>query len=729
MAVNYKSVIVYTAATLAAVFLCVLIATVFFIQAAPKSLNVYQHIQKPQLTDKAGRILTLTFENQWNLYDVAAIHEMPRFLVNALVISEDARFFKHNGVDWRARGHAVWQNIRAGHAVRGASTLTEQVVRLWHPRERTLWSRWLEGIEAKQFEQRFSKIELLEFYFNQVPYAAQRRGVVQAARYYFARDLDTLNEKEMLALVVLVRAPGRYDLHRNSILVEKAIAQLLKRMYAQALIEKTLIDKINQQKLAIEYPKSPEGAEYFARHVYSLPPTSGVQRGRLPTTLDIDIQAVAQRILQQRLNNLHKRNASAAGMLVVDLKDNAILAWAVAHQKQDSAKSAAQWYDTVTVVRQPGSAIKPFVYALALEKGWTPATRINDAPLKEAVGFGQHDYRNYSRQYYGWISLRKALANSLNVPAVRTIQFVGASDLLQWLRRVGIRNLEQTVKVYGDGLALGNGELSLYELVQAYSVLARQGVYSPLRSLQAQPMQHTQMLSAQSASLIANILSDVQARSLEFSDAGVLNYPSQTAVKTGTSTNYRDAWTLAFNDRYLVGAWFGDLDQQAMQELTGSTGPALAVRSMMAELNRFRDTAALKMSAGLVRYSVCIEDGRLADKQCAAEPEWFDKRYLPTNKIQWGELASTYFIRQPNMSLQLAYDPRIPQNKQYFEFVINKPEDILKTEWRINGKLQSSPGGRYLWPVRRGQYSLSATIWLKSTKEVKTLSAVKFSVR
>ncbi|HEY3515677.1 MAG TPA: biosynthetic peptidoglycan transglycosylase, partial [Gammaproteobacteria bacterium] len=165
-----------------------------------------------QVLDRRGEPLNATFTNGWNLYDAVPLHDIPPFLRTAFVIAEDKRFFEHHGPDWRARLSAAWTNVQSGRAVRGASTISEQVVRMLHPRPRSVWSRWLEGFEARELEQRFTKNEILAFYLNQVPYAANRRGVRQAASYYFDRDLATLSKKEMLALAVLVRAPTRFDL-------------------------------------------------------------------------------------------------------------------------------------------------------------------------------------------------------------------------------------------------------------------------------------------------------------------------------------------------------------------------------------------------------------------------------------------------------------------------------------------------------------------------------------
>ena len=243
--------------------------------------------------------------------------------------------------------------------------------------------------------------------------------------------------------------------------------------------------------------------------------------------------------------------------------------------------------DAVRAPRQPGSAMKPLLYGLALDSGWTAATVIDDSPLAADVGPGLHAYQNYSRRFYGPIGLRDALGNSLNIPALKALHFVGSTAYLGFLRELGFTSLNDHPDVYGDGLALGNGAVSLYELVQAYAALANGGQYRPLTVL-AEPGRQSlgrqtsgrQVLSAEGASLIANILSDRDARTLEFGRASVLNFQAPTAVKTGTSSDFRDAWAVGFDARHTVGVWMGNLDQTPSQGVTGSTGPAILLLAM-----------------------------------------------------------------------------------------------------------------------------------------------------
>ena len=224
---------------------CIVLAFLTLQQVRPIAgtlKTVLAQSQRIQIQDRFGTPLAIrgaSMETRWNTHDHSALHEVPSLILDAFILAEDKRFYQHTGIDWLARLSALYQNLRAWRSIRGASTITEQVVRIVHPRPRTLWSRWLEGWEAYRLEASLSKAEILEFYVNQVPYAANQRGVVQAARYYFNRDLDTLTLKEQLALVVLVRAPSRLDLYTDSQRISPAIGRLADRLFERGYLFKT----------------------------------------------------------------------------------------------------------------------------------------------------------------------------------------------------------------------------------------------------------------------------------------------------------------------------------------------------------------------------------------------------------------------------------------------------------------------------------------------------------
>ncbi len=714
------------------------------LRSLPASLSLdTSEVRKVQILDRSGIPLIVTYQNRWNIHDYTELHEVPELLKRAFIEAEDKRFYEHGGVDWLARAHALVQNIRSFSNVRGASTISEQVVRMLHARPRTLWSRWLEGIEARQLEERFSKADILEFYLNQIPYAANRRGVVQAAGYYFDRDLDTLSPREMLALAVLVRAPGRLDLKRSTSKIDKPLAQLARRMLeANALTEK-IYSSVENGGLILLSSELPIQASHFVNHIYREGLDSYQKKGRLFTTIEVSLQGRVQEILDGRLKDLKARDVTDGAVLAVDHTTDEILLWVNGGDFSDP-KHASQ-IDAVTTPRQPGSTLKPLLYALAIEKGWSAATIINDSPLARPVGTGLHTYHNYSRENYGPLRLRDTLGNSLNIPAIRAIQYTGTQEFLLRLRELGFSSLTRHPNHYGEGLALGNGEVTLLELVGAYATLARSGTFRPLRPVKSETahLSSRRVYSEETSSLVANILSDPEARRLEFGTGSLLRFPTQTAVKTGTSTDYRDAWAVGFSHRYTVGVWMGNLDQKAMKKVTGSTGPALVLRAVFAELNRHKEKRPLYLSPRLKGVTICRVSGKLARAECPTMNEWFEPDSAPalTCSIHGGNNGEgvatvtakneiTPYLLQPTPGLQLAMDPRVPDELEAFPFMLNEDTLAKKIEWVVDGSLVgSTEEGEYLWPLSRGPHTALARVWpLNGNMPVET-EAIRFYVK
>jgi penicillin-binding protein 1C len=701
--------------------------------------------RKQQFLDRNGRPLSFTYDNPWNINDWLALHEIPPLLQEAFLASEDRRFYHHHGGDWLARAHALVQNIKAMQAVRGASTITEQVVRILHPRPRTLWSRWLEGIEAGRLEQRFSKTEILEFYLNQVPYARQRRGVLQAAHLYFDRDLDTLNTREILTLAVMVRAPARLDPRREATNLRQSLRHLADYMIERKTISASVIADLQQKDpLPAEF-HLPVDAGHFIRQVAGLVK----KKPRVLTTLDGVLQGDIQEILDNHLRDMRDLAVVDGAVLVINHQTDEILAW-VNGGGSDGASPGA-WIDAVTIPRQPGSTLKPFLYGMALEAGWTVATIIDDSPLARPVGTGMHPFRNYSRLYHGPLRLREALGNSLNIPAVRTVQYVGVDTLLTRLHRLGFASLTRPANYYGEGLALGNGEVTLFELVRAYTVLARGGVARPLRfTLDGSSMPGSsagRVYSPEAASLVADILSDPQARRLEFGAGNILRFPVQTAVKTGTSNDNRDTWAVGFNYRYTVGIWMGNLDRRPTDGVTGTTGPGMILRSVFARLNRFEEARPLFLSPRLAAVKICRESGLRATLGCPAIIE----KYLPgtvprifctlhggmrveqADAKPGGHGQGDVAIRlvQPTANLQMAMDPRIPDTIEAYPLRISDQGWAKKIEWFVDDRLAGTTGDhrrQFMWPLSRGTHLAQARVWPGEGGRPLTTPVVRFVV-
>lgn len=648
-----------------------------------------------EVLDRDGRPLALAFDGGWNLHQRLPLAELPALLRDAFVTAEDRRFWTHSGVDWRARLSALRVNLRAGRSLRGASTISEQVVRILQPRPRTLWSRWLEGFAAWRLEARFAKADILEFYLNQVPYGANRRGVAQAAQYYFGRSVETLSPQETLALAVLVRAPSR--LAADPPALRRRVQQLAHSLREQASWTQLAV---GDAPLALVRARPALAAAHFVAYAgrsACAAPGMATAPTQLRSSLDAHLQAETEAFLRERLRDLARDGARQGAALVVDLDGNRVRAYASA----DLEHPEVVGIDPLQTPRQPGSALKPLLYAQAIERGWRADTVIRDETLRAAVGSGLHEYRNYSRTHYGEVTLTEALGNSLNIPAVKALQFVGQDAFLARLQALGVSSLQQRAEVYGDGLALGNGALSLYELVQAYSALAREGLWQPLTvcELDTQRPPPQRPIAADAARAISAILSDPAARLLEFGEGGVLRFPVRTAVKTGTSSDYRDAWTLAYNGRWLVGVWFGNLSGAATEGVTGARGPALLTRSLLARLpaDRALRAAAPERSAAVAATAEALpEQAQLA---------------------------------QPFSGLLLARDPRIPDALEAFEFVVAWRQTPQQVRWELDGAvIAQTREPRYLWSLTAGEHVLRAVL-TSAEGLTSTTPAVRFTVR
>ena len=698
------------------------LATAWCVTPVKSSLHAIQSdAQTVQITDRNGKPLTITYQNRWNTYDTRQLYAIPDVFQKAFVISEDRRFFEHRGVDWRARGSALMQNWKSGQVVRGASSITEQVVRMIHPRPRTLWSKWIEGIEAMWLERQFAKADILEFYLNQLPYASNRRGIVQAARYYFDRDLSTLTGREMLALVVLARAPSSYDLYKDSTKVSAAINRLADKLLEYGVMSADEVAQIKAQELNLSQPSLPVDARHFADYIRAQALAHGVA---IRSTLDAAVQSKVQGIIDGRVRALSSKNLHNAAVLVADHTTGEIIAWAVAGANESD--TPAREINAVTVARQPGSALKPLLYATALDMDWTAATILDDSPLSEAVGTGLHNFKNYSNIHYGKVTVREALANSLNIPALLTINHVGPQNYLRQLHKMGFASLDRGADIYDEGLALGNGEVTLLELVQGYAALAQRGLYRPLRAvMEGDRASQEQVFTPEASSLIANILSDTWARRLEFGNNSVLNLPVQTAVKTGTSTDYRDSWAVGFNHKYVVGVWMGNLDHSPTDGVTGATGPALALRSVFNELNKNTRAQPLWLSPLLVQKDVCIADPQRGGN-CYMRTEYFKPDTGPEEER--AESKQRFELVKPTNGLQTAIDPRIPADYQKLPFVLKGLKPGQTTEWLLNGERIATTDKAYLWKMARGKYKLVARV-IEGEQVVYTAPEVNYIVK
>ena len=569
------------------------------------------------------------------------------WLIQATLASEDRRFFAHGGVDWLATARAAALNAWRGRVVSGASTLTMQLVRLLRPRRsgRTLRTKLEEMVLAARLERQLgSKQAVLWHYLNRAPYGNGTFGAEAAARRYFDKPAIELSLAEAALLAALPRSPSGYSpFHPRR---RKRLLRRQRRVLAQ-MAEQTRISA-DQHRRALGEPLAwrsaarPFRAPHLARHVLSLPLAK--EATRIETTIDPVLQRTVEAAVRQQVARLSNQGVGNAAVLEVDNATSEVLAH-VGSADFFNQPNAGQ-VDGTRAPRQPGSTLKPFTYALALEQGQSPATLIADLPAHFSTPGGDYHPGNYDRTFHGPVRLRVALASSYNVPAVRTAEAVGVDRLLSRLRALGMRSLDRPARHYGLGLTLGNGEVTLTELTAAYSALARGGRYRPLRVIRRvhtldgkvlEPAEEAdrRVFGRHVAYLIGHMLADPMARVPGFGRNTPLSVGFEAAVKTGTSRDFRDNWTVGYTRQVTVGVWVGNFSGNSMHNVSGVTGagPLWAEVITAAQADR---VARLPRPSGLERRAICPLSGMLSTRACSgATEELFIAGTAPRAACDW----------------------------------------------------------------------------------------------
>jgi membrane peptidoglycan carboxypeptidase len=547
-------------------------------------------------------------------------------LLAATIATEDKDFYNHPGFDFWAITRALWENYRTGGQGGGASTITQQLARalLLSPEERaerTYARKAREIILAAEITRRYSKDQILELYLNEIYYGNLAYGIEAAAETYFGKTANQLDLAEASFLAGLPQSPSVYDIYTNREVTLARQQQVLVLMYGLSQVngciqvsnsavpicvdEITAANAANDIKARTFNPPNinaryPHWVNFVRSELEELYDAQTIYRSGfiVYTTLDPVLQDEAQRLVTEQVALLADKNAHNGALVAIKPSTGEILAMVGSPDFNNEAISGQiNMADSPT--RQPGSSIKPINYVAAFEKGWTPATLIWDVPSEFPPSGDPNDPRepyrpvNYDGEFHGPVTVRTALANSFNVPAVKTLDFVRIYDdpntaqkdgMIAMAERLGITSF--TRPDYGLALTLGGGDVSLLELTSAYSVFANGGKKVPpvaiLRIVdfqgnvvyENQPLQPEQAIRAEHAFLISSILSDNEARSWMFGRNSLLNLPFQVAAKTGTTNDFRDNWTLGYTPDLVTGVWVGNADYTPMVNTTGLTGAA-----------------------------------------------------------------------------------------------------------------------------------------------------------
>ncbi|PYJ18982.1 MAG: penicillin-binding protein 1C, partial [Verrucomicrobia bacterium] len=523
------------------------------------------------------------------------------WLPRVTVALEDRRFYEHSGIDWHALAAAAARNLRSRHLVSGASTITQQLVKLATGRERRSWSRKLyEAIIAWKLEHRWSKERILAEYLNRSSYGNRRIGPEAAARAYFDKSARDLTLSEAIFLAGLPQAPTRLNPWRHPEEAGRKYARSLAR-----LVQLGFIDRDQEQLLAqppkIVHADSPRLAPHFVDAVVARNPRS---HGTVRTTLDLNLQTAIERLARSHLSALNRHDITQSAVVVIENATGAIRAMV------GSENYALSQINGAMQPRSCGSTLKPFVYLDAIDKRLlTAGSLLPDTPDAIRDEYADYDPQNYNRHYLGPVRLREALACSLNVPAVFTLSRLGARPAFYQLQKWGF-DFPQGLADYGAGFVLGNAETRLVDLAAAYAGLARGGTAMRAKFLAAEHQPIVRIASPEATSIITDILCDNEARQRSFGTRSALAFEQRIAVKTGTSSGFRDTWTVGFDREHTVAVWAGNFDGRPMHDTFAVRAATPLWAAVMQELLRRDHPLDLPVeNEKLVRREICKATG------------------------------------------------------------------------------------------------------------------------
>jgi penicillin-binding protein 1C len=540
---------------------------------SPPATPLFEDRQGNYLSEGSGEHDLLGF------WDVPA--SIPDRIRRCILTVEDRRFYEHGGVDVRALFRALYRNLFRGDR-QGASTLAMQVARMQRPGRRSLWNKALEMGTALQLVKRFGREAILRHYMKIVPQGNQIHGFAYAARRYFRKPLRDLSWAEASLLASLPRAPEKYNLFRFSgfmSAVDRA------RMVLGLLSEEGLIDRqVHRSSLAelsrLPMPyreKRPPNSYHFILHLGGLYEAYSQETYTRPvrTTLDPDIQDRLQELATGAMEIYRSYGAGNIAMIVADRRTGDVLGYLGSEDYFDKEFSGS--IDYAQTPRSSGSTLKPFLFGLGLESGrFSAASVIADLPLSIVTTTGDYSYRNFDDVFLGPMLYRTALANSRNIPTLRLLEGIGIDETYEFFWNLGFHNREKPASYYGYGMALGGLYVTLENLIKAYGILSNEGRAFSLSWFRGteEPVR-SRFLSEFAARQITLFLSDALARLPTFPRLSSLEFPFPVAVKTGTSQGYRDAWSLAYSSKFVVGVWMGHPDNDRMNNVGSAAATAI----------------------------------------------------------------------------------------------------------------------------------------------------------
>ncbi|MBU1071135.1 transglycosylase domain-containing protein [Patescibacteria group bacterium] len=717
----------------------------------PKKLTKSPAPVSTQILDRNGKLLYEIYTDQ-NRTPVK-LENLPDHVKNSTISIEDKNFYSHHGLDFIGIARAFFKTV-TGQRLEGGSTITQQLVKigLLQDPSRTITRKIREAILAIATEIVYTKDEILELYLNHAPYGGTTYGIQSAALAYFDKNAKDLNLAEASLLAGLPQAPTRLSpFGANPDLAFQRQAQVLNAMVENGYITKEEAEDAKNQELKLSSPATTIKAPHFVFLVKELLVNQfgedQVNLGglRVTTTLNLDLQEYAQSSLSAEITKLSKLKVGNGAALVTSPSTGEILAMIGSKDYFDLDNDGQ--VNLTTALRQPGSSIKPINYAVGLLKGWTASTMFLDLPTCYTIT-GQKTYcpKNYDNSFHGPVQLRHALANSYNIPAVKMLSLNGVESMIATASAMGIKGW-QDPSHYGLSLTLGGGEVTMMEMATAFGTFANSGVTIPLNPilkietytneiLYQNELQETQdivsalalswndfwntkenerqlkcsntdcprtTLPEEVAFIISNILSDNSARSAAFGSNSQLVIPNKTvSVKTGTTNDLRDNWTIGYTPDFLVATWVGNNDNTPMSYVvSGTTGASTIWNRIMRHLLESRKDHPPTEPSGVKQYQVCNLTGLLAqqENQCDSRSEFFIKNILPRGQVT---TKKQVWVRRSDKYPILEGDETIDRDLEEHTVL----SDPFIKDFCIDCVYPQNEEGKITWPTTTINYDL-----------------------
>lgn len=656
-----KNSILFSLFFFVAIFSTLIYYTIFFTMPDPNNIALFRPKLTTYIYDSQGQLLYKTYQDENRT--LITLNDVPRDFINAIVSIEDDNFYQHMGISLPSMVRAAYANYKTGEIVQGGSTITQQLVKnTLLTNEQTLERKIKEAVLSVLIENKYTKNQILEMYLNTVSFGGTSYGIEEASLMYFGKNAKDLDLAESSMLAGLPAAPSEYtpyiDIEKTKQRQKTVLAQMLKNNF----ITVGQAQAASSEELEIKYPESIKEYPHFVNYVTSYLEQkyghAAVNNGGLKvyTSLNPEIQDMAQQIVTNEVNNLARLRISNGSALVTKNKTGEVVA--MIGSKDYRSSDIDGFVNVTTSLRQPGSSIKPFNYSLGLSNGMTAANIIKDEPVVYKTA-GSPDYvpKNYDNKFRGNVTVRRALSNSLNIPAVKTLERNGVDNFIEYVKKFGIDTWNNDY--YGLSLALGAAEVRMVDMNGAYGVFANNGDlikinpilyietsggdileynsciytedYFKGKTILNKPKPcREKVISSGNAFVIKSILTDFKARSEAFGTNSILNVPG-TGSKTGTTNDLKDNWTFGFNEEYTVGTWVGNNDGTPMSYVaSGITGAspiwAKIITNLTNENNRV-DMASIP--SDVVKVEICPTTGQLACNLCKGGTEYFIKGSEP----------------------------------------------------------------------------------------------------